>query len=273
MTLMRVVCSVVRAKPLTPEIIINHLAEASLKCAGSAKPPAGYGQTGGQSVCRAKRSDGGFTLIELLVVIAIIAILAAILFPVFARAKESARRTKCLSNLRQLGTALSMYANDNKDFYPPARLAHWPFGDWNESSYSDYSHRMGLRALNAYVTDYHVFTCPSNNFFKTPPYWQPGAYWSGYCYWGNYLRAPLTEDDVATRAGYNPQTLLMSDIVITGASGAASSADDIGWNSHSPKDTVGGNILYNDFHVKWKFFAQMKPLFTITGPPSVTFYY
>ncbi|PIY51745.1 MAG: hypothetical protein COZ06_04120, partial [Armatimonadetes bacterium CG_4_10_14_3_um_filter_66_18] len=54
----------------------------------------------------------GFTLIELLVVIAIIAILAAILFPVFAKAREKARQTACLSNLKQLGLSIIMYAND-----------------------------------------------------------------------------------------------------------------------------------------------------------------
>src|SRR5436309_9575859 len=61
----------------------------------------------------------GFTLIELLVVIAIIAILAAILFPVFARARESARRTGCVSNVNQLGKAWMMYVQDWDERFPP----------------------------------------------------------------------------------------------------------------------------------------------------------
>ncbi|MDE3077680.1 MAG: prepilin-type N-terminal cleavage/methylation domain-containing protein, partial [Chloroflexota bacterium] len=59
-----------------------------------------------------RRSNEAFTLIELLVVIAIIAILAAILFPVFAQAREEARKTVCLSNVRQLATANEMYIQD-----------------------------------------------------------------------------------------------------------------------------------------------------------------
>ena len=65
-----------------------------------------------------KHHRHGFTLIELLVVIAIIAILAAILFPVFAQAREKARAISCLSNMRQIGTALMMYVQDYDEVYP-----------------------------------------------------------------------------------------------------------------------------------------------------------
>ena len=74
----------------------------------------------------------GFTLIELLVVIAIIAILAAILFPVFAQAREKARQTGCLSNMKQLGTAFVMYMQDFDGRLPGGAPSnsHLGWGDW-----------------------------------------------------------------------------------------------------------------------------------------------
>jgi prepilin-type N-terminal cleavage/methylation domain-containing protein/prepilin-type processing-associated H-X9-DG protein len=72
----------------------------------------------------ANKMQRGFTLIELLVVIAIIAILAAILFPVFAKARESARKTSCLSNMKQIGLASLMYAQDYDETYDDSRMAN-----------------------------------------------------------------------------------------------------------------------------------------------------
>ena len=73
----------------------------------------------------------GFTLIELLVVIAIIAILAAILFPVFAQARDKARQVGCLSNLRQIGLATQLYAQDFDETPPPRHVPDilFQFGD------------------------------------------------------------------------------------------------------------------------------------------------
>ena len=78
----------------------------------------------------ARTTKAGFTLIELLVVIAIIALLAAILFPAFARARENARRSSCTSNVKQLANAMLMYVQDNDNTYPPrppAPTAPGPF--------------------------------------------------------------------------------------------------------------------------------------------------
>jgi prepilin-type N-terminal cleavage/methylation domain-containing protein len=97
----------------------------------------------------------GFTLIELLVVIAIIAILAAILFPVFAQARERARMTACLSNCRQLGTALRMYAQDYEETYPKL--------DFVEDGAPDYADTYIWRnAIQPYTKNKGIMSCPSN---------------------------------------------------------------------------------------------------------------
>ena len=139
----------------------------------------------------------GFTLIELLVVIAIIAILAAILFPVFARAREQARKTTCLSNLKQIGTAMQMYIQDYDETFP------WLMQDGRDNDdATGLSKQMtvgppnlnGVRGLfmeytfQPYVKNYGVFACPTLRAAAVKigadnlPLNEYGSY--GYCYGG-----------------------------------------------------------------------------------------
>jgi prepilin-type N-terminal cleavage/methylation domain-containing protein/prepilin-type processing-associated H-X9-DG protein len=100
-----------------------------------------------------RKTTSGFTLIELLVVIAIIAILAAILFPVFAQARAKARQAACLSNQRQIGTAMLMYAQDADETYPLRQADIEPFAtgapNW-------------IKGIMPYMKSYEVLRCPDS---------------------------------------------------------------------------------------------------------------
>jgi prepilin-type N-terminal cleavage/methylation domain-containing protein/prepilin-type processing-associated H-X9-DG protein len=108
-----------------------------------------------------------FTLIELLVVIAIIAILAAILFPVFAQARERARLTSCLSNMKQIGLSLMMYTQDYDETYPYIRF-HGQDGAKGSHTY------VWRNAIRPYLKSLDVLGCPSNPYSRTK-IGQPGA--------------------------------------------------------------------------------------------------
>src|SRR5579864_1016576 len=99
----------------------------------------------------------GFTLIELLVVIAIIAILAAILFPVFAQAREKARQTSCLSNMKQIGLAAIMYVQDYDEEYSPIRVADITGPNGEPDAIITWRN-----VIQPYIKNLDVFSCPSN---------------------------------------------------------------------------------------------------------------
>ncbi|BCM88399.1 hypothetical protein IAD21_00230 [Abditibacteriota bacterium] len=163
----------------------------------------------------------GFTLIELLVVIAIIAILAAILFPVFARARESARRTSCVSNVKQLGVGMQMYVQDFDNSFPP-RLPDPAAG----SPYPCKPCRtdMGtsttwINLAQPYVKSQQLFVCPSDtgvpaslvadpfNSASPRPATMASFYGSSYC-----INAVVTRVHAESAIPYPAETYLGAEI-------------------------------------------------------------
>ena len=192
---------------------------------------------------RARRA-AGFTLIELLVVIAIIAILAAILFPVFAKAREKARQNACLSNCKQIGQAVLMYAQDYDEYLVPYRLttdASDVMGYWNY-------------LLKGYIKTTRIYHCPSNKTKWPPPY---ETYECRYCCYGynQYGLSNTTTTKISwkTMASIpDPDTRILigdrddSQVGVVNAPSIYMTTGTVG-----SRHNEGANIIYVDGHCKW----------------------
>ena len=196
----------------------------------------------------------GFTLIELLVVIAIIAILAAILFPVFAKAREKARQSSCLSNVRQLTTAALMYVQDYDEcffhrYFPAVSTA--PVKYW-------WADTTGNGLLGPYIKNTQIFRCPSANNL---------AYGYGYNGCLSYtvslgtIKSPaeimmFVDDTWGGRMAYAPVQGGASNLANWGANFASPAAAPFVWGQNTPygRHNDGVNVGFVDGHSKW-----MKP--------------
>jgi prepilin-type N-terminal cleavage/methylation domain-containing protein/prepilin-type processing-associated H-X9-DG protein len=147
-----------------------------------------------------------FTLIELLVVIAIIAILAAILFPVFAQAKEAAKKSTCISNNKEINLSLQMYISDFDDVYPPAYAYNSPNGPGSLDD-SGINHWSGVQ--HPYIKNWGIFVCPSDEIHGQAPtnfignnggFGVPGGAVSGN---------PAVQDNQAFRISYTANEQIM----------------------------------------------------------------
>jgi prepilin-type N-terminal cleavage/methylation domain-containing protein/prepilin-type processing-associated H-X9-DG protein len=213
-----------------------------------------------------------FTLIELLVVIAIIAILAAILFPVFARARENARRSSCQSNLKQVGLGIVQYVQDYDERYPMYRYAGGTGNPGSAYGWAD--------AIQTYVKSEQILQCPSEK--TAPPTADPKPVQAGYCDYVYNLAIgaqPRGSGGYASGLGAHASAIVSPTLCMMAIDGKilGSGAADKGTARMSTRggpttiqiavannfDTdlhlAGANMLFVDGHVKWQKGADGKP--------------
>ncbi len=254
-----------------------------------------------------RTAKAGFTLIELLVVIAIIAILAAILFPVFAKAREKARQTTCTSNLKQLGIGFTQYIQDYDETYPVG------MGKCSTTLFPQFAQNW-TQQIYPYVKATGVYTCPDDPSVLAAPYTvvsyatneqflpanyvplavaklsapastvmlcevtmgntaksQPAAATPdayGWMTFGEYSAGNLfTVNDTYGYNGYYPNGELQTGLFYNNAVGSAAGVQPF---LSSGVHTDGSNYLLADDHVKWMKGSSVSPGYTYTSPTYCT---
>mgnify|MGYP001309147609 CR=1 FL=1 len=183
----------------------------------------------------------GFTLIELLVVVAIIGILAAILFPVFAKARENARRASCISNLKQIALSGQLYLQDNDRIYPPVPTINDGSSGW-------------AFELSKYAKNDAVFQCPSETKDMDEGFTD---YWMN----GNVLN--LSESRLQSPSN----VLLLGDGDTNAVDYALPSTDYGNWEvdaAYATRHLDGADFAFADGHAKWLHPNSI----SLTAPPN-----
>jgi prepilin-type N-terminal cleavage/methylation domain-containing protein/prepilin-type processing-associated H-X9-DG protein len=226
---------------------------------------------------RTHNKSRAFTLIELLVVIAIIAILAAILFPVFAQAKEAAKKISCLSNMKEIGLAMAIYANDYDDSYVEPFI--------NPPAYSGYTYpatHSWLFTIQPYIKSKQMMVCPDNPYSKNLDVdldpdpisycymddpWTPG-YGAKYSRNSSHISEPASEAQTG-ECRYLYSDMSFSEVNVGGgfayyynsldytAGGPLSGwtfSGTGGWPASSTKPGIGPIQIHGGGQSNWQFF-------------------
>ncbi|MEO6906359.1 MAG: DUF1559 domain-containing protein [Abditibacteriaceae bacterium] len=220
-----------------------------------------------------KRKANAFTLIELLVVIAIIAILAAILFPVFARARENARRASCESNLKQIGLGLMMYTQDYDELMPTmlnSQIGSPPNATYPANAVFQYAtspYQNWIQEINPYVKNWQIYLCPSPVADAFTPLGLPDYVASGDSHTNYRFNSVLLQRKLSAvqqpsslvavaESEYNSNAAFIrpqpsgSPSPISLPLPTSTALQD--WIEAYPIHFDGMNLLFMDGHVKWQ---------------------
>jgi len=202
-------------------------------------------------------SRRGFTLIELLVVIAIIAILAAILFPVFAKAREKARQTSCLSNVKQLALAFHMYAQDydgmgmQRDVGAAPNRYHW------------------TKMVEPYVKNTQMFTCPSTRLASTCfDFSIPTSYAYSFCFARGAEATIKSPSELLIFADWRASSVKWN-VAACACAGGIACITNASWRPgvDTPPHNDGVNVALYDGHAKWMSNSTLNGAFKAAQKP------